>query len=526
MNMRAPITLLAILLGLLAWPLQAAKAAEFVTELSVDSARPIGPTNPLILGNNLQWVDRGDEMFRGDGKGPVLVMLERANAMSVPLLRYPGGSLSDLYHWRDGMGDLSERGENEHFYSGRKQKVGVGTQEFLELCENLGAQPLITVNIGSGTATEAADWVRLVNVTGLKSRASGKPLPRVKYWEIGNEPYLKDDKQKKLWITPAAYAAKATQFIEAMRKVDPDIEIALPLRSDKISGLPATPSPGFNETVLSAVKARFEYVSLHNAYLPMAIDAKYSDDELYWASVAASRVVEADFAETRRMLARLQPGKQIRLAVTEYNALFTLGKSSDNYINSPAGALYLADLLRLFAYTPDLAFANFWSLSGNWHFGAISQQGAPRPAHAILSAYREVLKGKLLPVSIRTATVDTPKVGYVPAMSGVAKVNALATSDDRKLRLLIINHDPQQASIVNIAFSDARQWSGGRLTTWQATSRFEVRDVDERFQRATGAIKAGADRLQIQVPPVALAMLELEPLAVSRKNLGKGRRDE
>ena len=53
-----------------------------------------------------------------------------------------------------------------------------------------------------------------------------------------------------------------------------------------------------------------------------------------------------------------------------------------------------------------------------------------------------------------------------------------------------------------------------------------MRDVDERFQRATAAIKAGADRLQIQVPPLGLAILELEPLAVSRKNIGKGRRDE
>lgn len=487
-------------------------AGEFATEVAVDPGRALGPANPLILGNNLQWVDRGDEMFRRDRKGPAGIMVERAAAMGVSILRYPGGSLSDLYHWRDGIGDAHQRGENEHFYSGRKQAVEVGTQEFLELCEALGAQPLITVNAGSGTAEEAAEWVRLVNAGGLRSGATGKLLPRVQYWEIGNEPYLKDDKQKKLWMTPQAYAAKANQFIEAMRKVDPKIQIAIPLRSDRIGDLPATPLPGFNENVLREIKGRFEFVALHNAYLPMAIDARYSDDDLYWATVAASRVVEADFAETRRMLARLQPDRRIRLAVTEYNAFFGIGTASEAYINSPAGALYVADLLRLFAYTPDLAFANYWSLSGNWHFGALSQTGDPRPAHRVLRAYREVLRGSLLPVSVKTATVDTPRVGYVPAQRGVPKVKALATLDGGVVRLILINHDLHEATGVAIAFGDARAWSRGRVTTLAARGRFDTRDGQPRFQERTEEVAAGSGMFRLQVPAVGLAVVELESL--------------
>ena len=497
-------------------------AAQFPTQLSVDTAHPLGPVRPLILGNNLQWVDRGDEMFLADGKGIAPAMLARAREMGVSLLRYPGGSLSDLYHWRDGMGPMAQRGQNEHFYSGRKQKVEVGTQEFLELCEALGAQPLITVNALTGTPAEAADWVRQVNVTGLTSSLSGKRLPRVKYWEIGNEPYLKDDKQKKLWMAPEAYAARAQQMIVAMRAVDPDIEIAVPLRSDKIGGLPATPLPGFNETVLKTITAPFNHVALHNAYLPMAIDANYSEDQLYWASVAATRTVEADFAATRSMLARLQPGRPIRLAVTEHNALYTLGKSTDAYLNSPAGALYVADLLRLFAYTPDLDYANFWSLSGNWHFGAIDRNGGVRPQHAVLRAYRDALKGRLLPVDIKTATVDIPRTGYVMAASAVPKVKALATVDDNRLRVLLINHDPQQASSVTVSFTDARNWTGGRLQTWRATARFDTRDNDIRMQPASAMLAAGSNSVQIQVPPVGLALLELDLPAVTAQVSKRG----
>lgn len=485
-------------------------AAQFPTELNIDTARPLGPVRPLILGNNLQWVDRGDEMFQADGKGFASAMLEKARRMGVTMLRYPGGSLSDLYHWRDGMGIMAQRRDNEHFFSGNRQKVEAGTQEFLELCEALGAEPLITVNVGSGEAADAAEWVKLVNVTGLRSRESGKPLPRVLYWEIGNEPYLKDNKQKKLWMTPEVFAARAQQFIQAMRKVDPAIEVAVPLRSDTISGLPATPWPGFNETVLKTISADFNHVALHNAYLPTTIDASYSDDQLYWASVGATRTVQADFVATRALLARLKPGRRIRLAVTEHNALFTLGKDTDGYINSPAGALYVADLLRLFAYTPDLDYANFWSLSGNWHFGAISNSGVPRPQAVVLSIFHEALKGRLLSVGVRTATVDTPRVGYVAAANGVPKVKALATIDDTKVRVLMINHDPQQSTAVTISFSDARSWRNGRLRSWAGTARFDTRDVAGRLQAASQQLVAGKNSVQVQVPPLGLALLELD----------------
>lgn len=485
-------------------------AAEFKAEIVVDPDRPIGTANRLILGNNIQWVDRGDEMLRADGQGLSEAMVDKARAMGVTLLRYPGGSLSDLYHWRDGMGELSQRGSNEHFYSGRKQKVELGTQEFLELCEALGAMPMITVNTATGSPEEAAEWVRLVNVKGLNSRRTGKPLPRVDYWEVGNEPYLKDEKQKKLWLKPEEFARRATRFIVAMRHADPSIQIAVPLRSDKIGGRPATPLPGFNRTVLQNVAAKFDFVALHNAYLPLDFDGKHSENELYWASVAAPFTVEADFVETRKQLDRLRPGEAINLAVTEYNAFFSIGKRSDAFIHTPAGALYVADLLRLFAYSPDIAIANFWSLSGNWHFGAIDRTGRVRPPHAVLGAYAEVLRGDLLPVAVVTRTVNTPQVGFVPAMEGVPLTRALATQDDRALRLIVMNRDPGEPVATRFAMGNSTIWSGGRVRIFQAGGRFDLREDNDRFRISERPIAAGRETLDLSIPPLSFAVITLD----------------
>lgn len=487
-----------------------AHSDSFPTEVRVNLAQPLGAVKPLILGSNLQWVDRGDEMFLADGRGIAPAMLDSVTRMGVTMLRYPGGAQSDLYHWRAGMGALAGRGEGEHFHSGRKQKIEVGTQEFLELCEALGAEPLITVNVASGSAEEAAEWVRAVNTLGLQSRRTGRPLPRVRYWEIGNEPYLRDDRQKKLWLDAATYASRAQDFITAMRNVDPGIDIALPLRSDALGGVPATPLPGFNETVLRHVSAPFDRVALHNAYLPFDYRDTASDEARYWASVAATRVVEADIAHTRAQLERLQPGRRIALAVTEYNALFSLGGAADAQLRSPAGALYVADLLRLFAYTPGLDYANFWSLSGNWHFGALSNRGAPRPVMRVLSVYRETLKGSLLTVAVRTSTVDTPRVGFVPAMRAVPLVKALATLEGNTLRVLLINHDPHAASGVRIDLGEGKRWRKGVAQSWRAAERFDSREEEGVLRPAMRPLAAGQGSLNVEVPAMALGLVELE----------------
>ena len=72
----------------------------------------------------------------------------------------------------------------------------VGTDEHIALARHIGAEPLICVNAGDGTAQEAADWVEYCN-GGLETKwgkvraERGHPEPfNVKYWEIGNEIWI------------------------------------------------------------------------------------------------------------------------------------------------------------------------------------------------------------------------------------------------------------------------------------------------------------------------------------------------
>jgi hypothetical protein len=131
--------------------------------------------------------------------------------MPIKFLRFPGGTDSDGYLW-----------DTHLLYDPNRWpfKDGPGTMdtdEFMTLCQNIDAKPIICVNTELAffeTSQEAidlaADWVTYCNVTNNYN---------VKYWEIGNEPFWKTR------FTATEYASLLTSMTTAMKAIDPNISI-------------------------------------------------------------------------------------------------------------------------------------------------------------------------------------------------------------------------------------------------------------------------------------------------------------
>ena len=87
--------------------------------------------------------------------------IKALKALKPPLLRWPGGCYADTYHWRQGVGPRNQRpvGYNENFGTYQPDGHGFGTDEFLRLCQAVGAEPWINVNMLSGSVTESLDWM-------------------------------------------------------------------------------------------------------------------------------------------------------------------------------------------------------------------------------------------------------------------------------------------------------------------------------------------------------------------------------
>ncbi|MGP4095196.1 cellulose binding domain-containing protein [Nonomuraea sp. KM90] len=228
------------------------------------------------------------------------------------LLRYPGGSYSDIYHWAD------------HTAPGGYVAPDTDFDTFMRGVRRTGAQPMVTANYGTGTAEEAAAWVRHANVT----KGYG-----VKYWEIGNENYGNghygaaweaDDHADK---SPNEYARHVVAYADAMKAVDPTIKIGAVLTTPANwpDAIVAEGDSGtWNKVVLSAAGSKIDFVILH--WYPGALDRTGHVPDM----IQLTRDQIAKYAG---------PGSErIGIAMTEFNT-----GSSSNGTNTQPGALAAAD---------------------------------------------------------------------------------------------------------------------------------------------------------------------------------------
>ncbi len=121
-------------------------------------------------------------------------VVEALKKSAIPNLRWPGGCFADEYHWMDGIGPRDQRPQmiNTH-WGGVTEDNSFGTHEFLDLCEQLNAEPYICGNVGSGTVEEMSKWVEYINSDAISPmadlrRANGRENSwGVRYWGVGNE---------------------------------------------------------------------------------------------------------------------------------------------------------------------------------------------------------------------------------------------------------------------------------------------------------------------------------------------------
>lgn len=194
-----------------------------------------------------------------------------------------GGSVMDdpnlgSFEWKDTVGDPDFR-RPFHAWGGL-QPTGPGLAEFVDLCRAVKAEPLICVRTRDKTPKDAADEVEYFNGDastrmGALRAKNGHPKPYgVKFWQVGNE------------RSGAEYEADLPKYCQAMRAADPGIKL--------FSSFPT-------EGVLKGAGAYLNYTCPHH------YDCANLQEE------------SDDFAYVRKLIADNAPGRNIKVAVTEWN---------------------------------------------------------------------------------------------------------------------------------------------------------------------------------------------------------------
>jgi hypothetical protein len=313
-----------------------------------------------LLGRGAAWIDQVHlRDVRVGLRADTETLIRR---LAPPVLRFPGGCASTVYKWRHGVGPAERRPVDlDPIWMGRIDH-SFGTDEYLALCDQIGALPHITVGIGNGTLDDAADWAAHV----LRwFREQGKEPPPA-YFQIGNEPWA----HWEIGSTSAVqYASLVSEWAPRIRTAYPGCRIVVAGQAARLDDM-AEPSSGdqWRRVLIERCSADFDVLALQ---LYSKVHEWDTDADAYLARTATE--ARATLAQLEEALADAAlAGSPKSVALTEWNLWAEASSPERGYREPGDGAhvVYAATILNgLIRLGPRIELANHYSLL-NW-FGAI-----------------------------------------------------------------------------------------------------------------------------------------------------------
>lgn len=277
----------------------------------VDGERPIGTISPRLYGHFAEHLGRCcyDGLWAGDHFRPDV--LQALREMPTPFLRWPGGCYADHYHWRDGIGPTRPTRLGMSCGLQVEDDNSLGTHEFLEFCEQIGAASYLAGNMGSGSVQEMCDWVEYcntsVNTTLKQERESNGRLEPfgVKVWGVGNENWGCGGN-----YSPETYGLEYRRYATMLRDVDHSAEWVV-----------CGQVKDWNERVLETLKGHLELVShfsIHQYWTRGGPGRDFTEAQ-YYELLKEADETENFVVETRALIEGVAQGKRkIGIALDEW----------------------------------------------------------------------------------------------------------------------------------------------------------------------------------------------------------------
>ncbi len=296
----------------------------------LDTRRSIAPIERNLFGSFLEHLGRA--IYEGiydpgsklsDSNGFRKDVMEEIRGLGVPIIRYPGGNFVSGYNWLDGIGPKQDRPRVLDKAWNSINTNQFGTDEFMMWCKAVGTQPLMGLNLGTGTAEQAAALVEYCNVEkGTRwsdlRRKNGTAEPyKVKHWCLGNE---MDGPWQIGHMTAAEYGMKAADAARQMRYVDPDPSLQL-----VACGSSGPLMPTYLEWDREVLEQCYQYVdalSLHR-YVGNSQEDTGGDTSKYMAiNLTMDRQIAETVAVCDLVRGRRRSPKKLWLSFDEWNVWY------------------------------------------------------------------------------------------------------------------------------------------------------------------------------------------------------------
>jgi alpha-N-arabinofuranosidase len=507
-----------------AWLLATLPAASFAqdaapaTTMTVHADRPGATVNRQIfsqfaehLGTGIYgglWVGENSKIpntrgFRKDVVGAL-------RALQVPVVRWPGGCFADEYHWREGVGSRAKRPVkiNTH-WGGVTEPNTVGTHEFMDLAEQIGAEAYIAGNVGNGTPQEMAEWVEYMTApagTLADERAkNGHKAPwKVPYFGVGNELWGCGGNMK------PEYAADLTRRYATFVKAPAGTKIL------KIASGANVDDYNWTEVMMREAGDQVDGLALHYYTIPGDWNHKGSAtdfDEDGWARTL-SKTLRMEELVTRhsKIMDKYDPAKRVWLLVDEWGTWYDATPGSNpgflQQQNTLRDAMVAALNINIFsAHADRVKMANIAQMV-NVLQSVILTEGNKMvltPTYHAFDLYKSFMDAQSLPIEVKSPWYNKNE-WTMPAVNAAA-----VRGKDGKVHVALVNVDPNKPATVSAKLAGLTATGvTGRILTAPAINSLNSFDRPDTVKPAafTGAQVTG-DTLTATLPPMAIVMLDL-----------------
>ena len=380
-------------------------------------------------------------------------VVQALRAIRIPVLRWPGGCFADEYHWKDGIGPKGSRKKmiNTH-WGGVVEDNRFGTHEFLELCRQLGCEPYICGNVGSGSVRELSEWVEYINFDGVSPMAemraqNGHPEAwRLRFLGVGNENWGCGGN-----MTPDYYANEYRRYQTYARNY-PGKDLF------KIACGPNSDDYEWTETLMKMAGRYMNGLSLHYYTVPGDWQKKGSatefDDGEYYITMKKALKMDELIARHSAIMDCYDPDGKVALVVDEWGTWYDVEPGTNPGFlyqqNTIRDALVAGMSLNIFnKHCGRVKMANIAQLA-NVLQSVVLTDGADMlctPTYFIFQMYAAHQDAQLVESAMETRPVG-PQDDAVPDLSESASIGA-----DGALTVTICNLDLERSETVDAAVS-------------------------------------------------------------------------
>ena len=449
---------------------QTSPHTDDIARVYVDSRRFIAPLDGNLFGSFLEHLGRA--IYEGiydpgsklsDARGFRKDVVEEVRRMGVPIIRYPGGNFVSGYNWLDGVGPKESRPRVLDKAWNSINTNQFGTNEFMAWCKAVGAEPLMGLNLGTGTPEEAAALVEYCNLDrGTKwsdlRRKHGFAEPyRVKRWCLGNE---MDGPWQIGHVTANEYGMKAQDAARQMRNVDPSLQLIA-------CGSSGPFMPTYLEWDREVLEQCYEYVdglSLHRYFSNNGQETGGDSAKFLAMNLSMERQIEETVAVCDLVRGHKRSPKKLWLSFDEWNVWYRArsGDATNGHrqeaphlleeVYNLEDALLVGGLINsLLRHSDRVKVACLAQLINV--IAPIMTNSSALLRQTIFYPYNWALqyaRGSVLNLLVESPTYEVSSMGQVPCVDLAGTLNP----QDGKVALFVLNRDLSKPHVVEISWQD------------------------------------------------------------------------